>query len=77
MHLVADRCGFPVYRAALVLLVFQNTLHGAFVPAVDICRNRIARLPSYRMKVGGRNKDFLLFQLLCDLRRAFSGKAES
>lgn len=28
------------------------------------------------MKVGGRDKDFLLFQLLCDLRRAFPGKAE-
>ena len=76
MHLIADRRGFSVHRTAGVLLVFQNTLHGAFVPAVDICRNGVACLSSYRMKVGGRDENFLPFQLLCNLRRAFSGKAE-
>ena len=77
MHLVADRCGFSVHRAARVLLVFQNTLHGAFVPAVDICRNGVACLSSYRMKVGGRDENFLPFQLLCNLRRTFPCKAKS
>ena len=52
-------------------------LYCAFTPAVDVCRNRVARLSSYRMKVGCRDEDFLPFQLLCNLRRTFPGKAKS
>ena len=76
MHLVADRRGFPIHRAARVLLVFQNTLHGAFVPAVDICRNGIACLSANRVEICRWRQNLFFFQLLCDLRRALSGEAE-
>lgn len=77
MHFVADRRRFSVYRTASVLPVVQNILYCAFRPAIDICGNRVACLSSYRMEGGGRDENFLPSQLPCDLRRPFSGKAES
>ena len=76
MHLVADRRGFPVYRAARVLLVFQNMLNGILPPAINIDRHRITRLSSNRVEICRWRQNLFFFQLPCDLRRAFSGKAE-
>ena len=76
MHLVADRRGFPVHRTAGVLLVFQNMFNGILPPAINIDRHRVTRLSSNRMKICCWRQNLFFFQLLCDLRWPFSGKAE-
>jgi len=50
--------------------------HCAFVPSVDICRNGVACLSSNRVEICRWRQNLFFFQLPCDLRRAFSGKAE-
>ena len=72
MHFVTDGGRFSVYCTAGVLLIFKNMLNGTALPSVNICGHWIWSLFPNWIIVCCWNKNFLLFQLFCNLERSLA-----
>lgn len=76
MHLVADGCGIEIHRTTRVLSVFKDMHNCCLIPIVRISRYFLCVRSADIFIISRWNKDLLLLQLFCNLRRTTPCKTQ-